>query len=432
MSDIKRQIRVAITYETPWIRRREILVCALTGSLGIFLLDAMIFHFGVHYYSDDDMVLHSVAAHDIMATFRITSFFRPIEYLILLAANRVYLPLWLGASLLCVVGATILSALACELLFERRIPKAGWWVLGVANPLLFYLVSTAGTVSQTLCNLLFAGAMLAFISELHRLQDRPLSGWCSDRTAAFLNLMAALLFFTKETAVAAAVVLPATTALMRLKTRRLSTLFLCSLLLPIGAASIWTLIKLQFPLYTFGVGRYNLKLDPITWSKNAISTLAFPITPLPSSFIAFAVLRPLWVGVALGAVFLFLGMLLREVLHQPRVIISLLVVSASCAPMILIHSSELYSSMIAPFAVSIILLVGTSTKRWPSLAYGLALYAASLGNCIVFCMGADFTPLNLKHLQYSIYGKEHQQAPTCPIGTTAHVAWGGTAITCIP
>jgi len=67
-----------------------------------------------------------------MAMFEITTWFRPLEYLILLAANNVYLPLWLGVSLLCVVGATILSALACELLFEQQLPKAGWLILGLA------------------------------------------------------------------------------------------------------------------------------------------------------------------------------------------------------------------------------------------------------------------------------------------------------------
>src|SRR6516165_6445251 len=162
-------------------RRREILGCAVVGSLGILLLDALILQSGVYYYPDDQLVLHSVAVHSLMATFRITAFFRPLEYLILSAANNVYLPLWLGVSLLCVVGATILSALACERLFERRLPKGGWWVLGLANPLLFYLVSTAGTVTQGLCNLLFAGALLAFISELHRLRDQPPSGWRTDR-----------------------------------------------------------------------------------------------------------------------------------------------------------------------------------------------------------------------------------------------------------
>jgi hypothetical protein len=83
---------------------------------------------------------------------------------------------------------------------------------------------------------------------LRALRDQPASGWRADRIAALLNLMAAALFFTKETAVAAAVLLPAATALIRLKTRRLSRIFLFSLLLPFGAAGIWMLIKLQLPL----------------------------------------------------------------------------------------------------------------------------------------------------------------------------------------
>jgi hypothetical protein len=327
-------------------RRRAIIGCAFTGSLGILLLDALILRPGVGYDLEDNIILYSVAVHNVMARISVDTWFRPLEYFVVLAANNVYSPLWLGASLLCVVGATILSALACELLFERQVPKAGWWVLGIANPLLFYLVSTPGTVSQALCNLLFAGAMLAFISELHRLRDQPASGWRADRIAVCINLMAAALFFTKELAVAAAVFLPAATALIRLKTRRLSRIFLFSLLIPIGAASSWMSIKLQLPLFKglYAGERYGLKLNPLTWVQNFIITLAFPVTPLPSSFIAFDLLKPLWIVVALGSVTLFIGFLLRESLRQPKIVLPLLVVVASCAPMILIHSSELYSN----------------------------------------------------------------------------------------
>jgi hypothetical protein len=246
--------------------------------------------------------------------------------------------------------------------------------------------------------------------------------------------MAAALFFTKESAVAAATVIPAATGLIRFKARRLSPLFLFSLLLPIGAGSCWMLLKilakLKFPNSMFpmlGEGRYDLKPDPISWAENFIITLSFSITPLPSSFIGFELLRPLWVAVALVSVTLFTAVLLRELLRRPKVALPLLVIAASCAPMILIRSSELYSSMIAPFAVSIMLLHGPSKSRWLSLVYGLMLYAASFGNGIIFWLGPDFSLLGLRHLQYSIYGKEYQYDPICAIGTTAHVAWDGTA-----
>ena len=428
-------LRMRISDYPTIIRSRycEIIGCALVGSSGILLLDALILRPGVYYIDDSREPLHSVAVHSVMARFRVDTFFRPFEYLILTAANNIYLPLWFGASLLCVVGAAILSALACERLFERQLPKAGWWVLGIGNPLLFYLVSTPGTVSQCLCNLLFAGAMLVFISELRRLRDQPPSGWRADHMAAFLNLMAALLFFTKETAVAAAVILPAVTALIRLKTQRLSRIFLLSLLLPIGAAIIWMLIKAQFPLsrYLRGGGHYSPQLNPVNWGENLIITLAFPVTPLPSSFLGFDQLRPLWVVVALGSVTLFIGLLLRESVRQPKIILPLFVVAASCAPMILIHPNELYATMIAPFAVSIVLLFDVSKLHWPSLAYGLLLYAASLGNGIIYCLGPDFNVFGLQRLQYSIYSKYHQQDLTCPIVTTAHIGWDGTAFTCV-
>jgi hypothetical protein len=426
---------IRATYCSTGTYRTEILGCALVGSLGILLIDALILHSGIYYYGDDNILLYSVSANKPMAIFRITTWFRPLEYLILVAANNVYLPLWLGASLLCAVGATILSALACELLFERQLPKAEWWILGLANPLLVFLVGKVSSLTQGFCNLLFAGAMLAFISELHQLRDRPRSGWHADAAAALLNLIAAGLFFTKETALAAAVVLPAATSLMRLKARRLSPIFLLSLLLPIGAASAWTLIKLQFPLsrLLYPNERYGIKLNPVTWVENFIVTLAFPITPLPSSFIGFELLRPLWMIVALGSAILFIGLLLRESARQWKLVLPLLVVAASCAPMILIHSSEIYSTMIGPFTVSIVLLFDVSKLRWPSLAYGLLLYAASLGNGIIYCLGSDSSLLGLKRLTYSIYSNEEVRSErTCPIGTTAHVAWDGTAAGDLP
>jgi hypothetical protein len=428
-------VRIVDSFSVIRTSRREIVGCALIGGLGILLLQALMLRPGV-YYMKDAAVLYSVAQRSPMARVKVDTFFRPLEYLIVLAANNVYLPIWLGASLLCQVGATILSALACETLFQRQLPKTGWWILGVANPLLFYLVTTPGTVSQCLCNLFFAGALLAFICESNRLSDHPLSGWRADHVAVFLNLMAAVLFFTKETAVAAAVLLPAATALTRLKIQRFSCIFASSLLLPIGAAGIWILVRLQgsLPAYPYPDpgSRMGLKLNPFTWGENFIITLAFPVTPLPSSFIAFGLLRTMWIVVALGSVTLFIGLLLREAARQPKIVFTLLIVAASCAPMILIHASELYSSMIAAFAVSIMLLFGASKIRWPSVGYGLLLYAASLGNGIVYFLGADFSLLGLQHLPYGIYGEGYQKYPTpCPIQTTAHIAWDGTEITCV-
>jgi hypothetical protein len=415
--------------------RREILGCALVESLSILVLAALTLRYGA-YYRDGVAVLYSVAVHNLTAGLRTS--FRPLEYLILLAANKVYLPLWVGASLLCMVGATILAGLACERLFERQLPKAGWWILGLSNPLLFLPVSQPQAVSQPLAGLLFAGAMLAFISELHRLRGRPLLAWRADRVAVFLNLTAAALFLTKENAVAAATVIPAATAWIRLKASRLSPIFLFSLLLPIGTAICWIFVKILFKLEfstsmfpTLGDERYDLRVNPITWGQNFIVTLAFPVTPLPSSFIGFELLRPLWVVVALGSVILFIGLVLRECLRQPKIVLPLLVIAASCAPMILIRASEIYSSMIAPFAVSIVLLFGFVKMRWLSLVYGLLLYAASLGNGIIFCLGSDFNLLGLQHLHYSIYSKEFQLDPICPI-STAHIGWDGTDVRDLP
>jgi hypothetical protein len=424
---------IADSAQRSWARYGEIIGCVVVGSLGILLLDALTLLYTV-YYSDDINVLYPVAIHNLAGNVGSPDRppgnpVRPLEYLIVLAANNLYLPLWLAASLLCLVGATVLSGLACERLFSRQLTKAGWWVLGVANPLLFYVCSQPDAVSQALSNLLFGGAIFAFVCVLNRSWDQPVGDRHADRIPALLNLIAAALFFTKETAVAAATLLPAASAgVMHFKTRRFSRLSLFSLVLPVTAAVGWILLKLEFPLMMLSDGgRYGLKLDPFTWGKNLVVTLAFPITPLPTSFIGFDLLRPLWILVAVGSVIVFLGVLLHAYLTRPRIILVLLVVVASCAPMILVYSSELYSTMIAPFAVSILIIFGVSKLPWITLTYGLLLYGASLTNSIVYCLGPDFNPFGLRHLPYSIYGEGYQFYPICPIGTTAHVGWDGSA-----
>jgi hypothetical protein len=414
--------------------RSELFVCVLLGSLGILLLETLIWQFRIYYYSDDINALYPIAVRNLMQGNPV----RPFEYLILLAANMVYLPLWLAASLFCTVGATVLSGLGCERLFGRRLPRAGWWLLGLANPLLFYVVSQPDVVSQALANLLFAAAMFGFVSETHRLSDQPVRGWRGDNAGVLLNLLAAALFFTKETAVAAAIVIPAATALIRYKARRLSLPFLCSLLLPVAAASSWILLKLRFPSMLPaevggpGVGRYGLKLDPISWLQQFTATWAFAITPLPTSFMAFELLQRIWVAVALAFVVVFITLLLHASRREPRIILPLLVFAVSCAPMTLVHSSELYSSMVAPFAVAILLLFGISRMRRLSLTYGLLLYTASLTNGVIYGLGVDFNLLGLEHLSYSIYGKGYQFYPICPIATTAEVAWDGAADRVVP
>jgi hypothetical protein len=95
--------------------------------------------------------------------------------------------------------------------------------------------------------------------------------------------------------------------------------------------------------------------------------------------------------------------------------------------MILIHSSELYSTMIAPFAVAIIVLCGISKMRRSIFAYGLLLYTAAVVNGIVYSFGTDVNLLGLQRLKYSIYSKYPQQNVICPIITTGHIAWDGAA-----
>jgi hypothetical protein len=81
--------------------------------------------------------------------------------------------------------------------------------------------------------------------------------------------------------------------------------------------------------------------------------------------------------------------------------------------------------------VSMILLFGLSKMRRLTLAYGLLLYAASLVNCVIFCLGSDFDSLGLQHVQYSIYTKPFQTDPICPI-RTAHIGWDGTDVRDLP
>jgi hypothetical protein len=100
--------------------------------------------------------------------------------------------------------------------------------------------------------------------------------------------------------------------------------------------------------------------------------------------------------------------------------------------MILIHSSELYSTMIAPFAVAIIVLCGVPKMRRSIFAYGLLLYTASVVNGIVYSFGTDVNLLGLQRLQYSIYSEYPQRNVICPITTTGHIAWDGAAFICEP
>jgi hypothetical protein len=79
--------------------------------------------------------------------------------------------------------------------------------------------------------------------------------------------------------------------------------------------------------------------------------------------------------------------------------------------------------MIAPFAVAIVLLFGLPRMRSLSLSYALLLYAASVANGVIYCLGSDYNLLGLIHLEYSIYGKSYQIDPICSIATTAHIAW---------
>jgi hypothetical protein len=97
--------------------------------------------------------------------------------------------------------------------------------------------------------------------------------------------------------------------------------------------------------------------------------VAFPVAPLPSSCIGFGLLRQLWVAVALESVILFIRIILRESRREPAIVLPLLVAAASCAPMILVRTDELYASIIAPFAVFIVRLFGVSRMR--SLNLGL-------------------------------------------------------------
>lgn len=91
-------MRIGVANHTTEIRSRshEILGCALVGSLGILLLKALILESGVYYYFDDIHVLYPVAVHSLTASFWPIT--RPLQYLIVLTANNVYLPLWLEVS----------------------------------------------------------------------------------------------------------------------------------------------------------------------------------------------------------------------------------------------------------------------------------------------------------------------------------------------
>jgi hypothetical protein len=98
--------------------------------------------------------------------------------------------------------------------------------------------------------------------------------------------------------------------------------------------------------------------------------------------------------------------------------------------MILIHASELYSSMIAPFAASIVLLFGLSKMRRLlvlPLDYCFTLPHLKTASTSVWAPILTSSACNTFTIPSFHLHKEFQSGPICPV-RTAHIGWDGTDV----
>ena len=85
-------------------RQRAIIGCAVTGSLGILLLDALILRSGVGYDLEDNVILYSVAVHNVMARSSVETWFRLSNILLTGGQQRLFAALARSIAAMCSRG----------------------------------------------------------------------------------------------------------------------------------------------------------------------------------------------------------------------------------------------------------------------------------------------------------------------------------------
>jgi hypothetical protein len=382
------------------------------------------------YTGDDVNTLLPVARHSVALT--IFYYIRPIEYLVVQVANQVAMPLWIAVSGLCAVGAAWIQVRNVEILLERPFAPMLRRAIVAGSPVWFYAVSQVDTVSQSLCNLAFAGALHCLLRALTEpSRDR------ADRWLVGLNVLAAILLYTKELAITASCILPAIGAWLAWARRRASAGQVASGLLFVAALGLWVYLKLAFKsMMPEASGHYNLSPGLADIARNTVATLAFGVTPLPTSLLSVARLATIWTacGVAAAMVLLWAVILLPWRVAAVRWLACAVLVG--CIPMFYVHASELYASMLAPLFVA--LVVGQlALPRVVALGYCVLLAACSYVNAWVYFHADRLHALGVERTPYSVYwgpnGVAFEKKPgelACSILRTTRVTWDCGVLVC--
>lgn len=382
------------------------------------------------YTGDDVNTLAPVGRHSLLAT--IVYYIRPIEYWLVLAANQVWLPLWTIVSALVCVAAASIHLLTIERLTGRQFASATRWAIVAGSPVWFYAISQVDTVSQSLCNLAFAGALHCLVRVLREPASDDSESWY-----VALNLSSSLLLFTKELAIGAACVLPAIGLWQYVRHRRPRIGYAASAVLYALCLAGWLALKIAYKSQMpEASGHYNLSPNLVDIARNVVVSLAFGVTPVPSSLLSIARLATLWTACGSLAALVLLWACSRLDWRTATVKWFAFAMLGACSPMFYVHSSELYASMIGTLLVGI-LVVGCRMSTRVSLLYGTALLACSYINAYLYYHGADLAAAGVERKLYSVYyGPNGQSFPrqegdlACPVTRTAFVTFEDNALIC--
>ncbi len=382
------------------------------------------------YTGDDINTLGPVARHSLMGT--IAYYIRPLEYFVVEGANRVWLPLWLVASGLAAVGAAWIHVRSAELVVGRRLDRTVRFAIIVGSPLWFYTVSQIDTVSESLCNLAFAAALRCLVCILFAPQQRDRERWF-----IALNVLASLLLYTKELAIGAACVLPAIGLWLYLRANRRGIAYAASALLFALSLAGWVALKIAFrSQMPEAADHYNLSPSLLDIARNTVATLAFGVTPLPTSLLSMSRLSLVWTACGALSALIALWAGSRLDWRSPAVRWLGLAMLGTWAPMFYVHASELYATMFGTLLVAI-LIVELRLPKPAALTYCAALLACSYLNAVVYYQGERRLPPEIGRVPYSVYFGPNGQsfvkpagALACPIARTATVSVDCALLVC--
>jgi hypothetical protein len=382
------------------------------------------------YTGDDINTLAPVARHSLMST--IVYYIRPIEYFVVQGANRTWLPLWLvGSALACVAAATV-HLHTVQLITGRTFDRAVGLAIIAGSPVWFYAISQVDTVSQSLCNLAFAGALYSLVRLLQAPERDDAERWY-----VALNILSSLLLFTKELAIGAACILPAIGLWLYFRQRRFKIGYCASAVLFALSLAGWVALKIAFrSQMPEASGHYNLSPSLVDIARNSVASLAFGVTPLPTSLLSIARLSVLWTVCGSAAALAVLWAGSRMGWRTAAVRWWGLAMLGSCAPMFYVHASELYASMLGTLLVGIV-VAEFRFSRWATFAYAAALLTCSYINAFVYYHGAELARAGVERALYSVYfGPNGQSFPKhagdldCPVGRTANVSFDDGVLFC--